>query len=210
MQTVADELEDKRISILEHYGKSYETLFTMSFKNQEQLIEELEEENRFVKNLLNKFYKNEIYVHFLELYFNSLIQYKSRISKTEKELIGVNEKIRFILDFVEEDYKEKQEKQKKSLFRLKERESELESAISTVLMTPPPNAALNTKFIQGCPYGSKLEGDSCVFYDLSNNRVGDSVEFQKDLVDESSDIVVCLRTLQQNLNSLNENLKSIY
>ena len=190
MQTVADELEDKRISILEHYGKSYETLFTMSFKNQEQLIEELEEENRFVKNLLNKFYKNEIYVHFLELYFNSLIQYKSRISRTEKELIGVNEKIRFILDFVEEDYKEKQEKQKKSLFRLKERESELESAISTALMTPPPNAALNTKFIQGCPYGSKLEGDSCVFYDLSNNRVGDSVEFQKDLVDESSDIVV--------------------
>jgi hypothetical protein len=190
MQTVADELEDKRISILEHYGKSYETLFTMSFKNQERLLEELEEENRFVKNLLNKFYKNEIYVHFLELYFNSLIQYKSRISRTEKELIGVNEKIRFILDFVEEDYKEKQEKQKKSLFRLKERESELESAISTVLMTPPPNAALNTKFIQGCPYGSKLEGDSCVFYDLSNNRVGDSVEFQKDLVDESSDIVV--------------------
>ena len=190
MQTVADELEEKRISILEHYGKSYETLFTMSFKNQEQLIEELEEENRFVKNLLNKFYKNEIYVHFLELYFNSLIQYKSRISRTEKELIGVNEKIRFILDFVEEDYKEKQEKQKKSLFRLKERESELESAISTALMTPPPNAALNTKFIQGCPYGSKLEGDSCVFYDLSNNRVGDSVEFQKDLVDESSDIVV--------------------
>ena len=190
MQTVADELEEKRISILEHYGKSYETLFTMSFKNQERLIEELEEENRFVKNLLNKFYKNEIYVHFLELYFNCLTQYKSKISRTEKELIGVNEKIRFIINFIEDDYKEKQEKQKKSLFRLKERESELESAISTVLMIPPPNAVLNTKFVQGCPYGSKLEGDSCVFYDLSNNRVGDSVEFQKDLVDETSDIVV--------------------
>jgi len=190
MQTVADELEEKRIYVLEHYGKSYETVFTMSFKNQERLIEELEEENRFVKNLLNMFYKNEIYVHFLELYFNSLTQYKSKISGTEKELIGVNEKIKFILNFVEEDYKEKQEKQQKSLFRLKERESELESAISTVLVTPPPNALLNTKFIQGCPYGSKLEGDSCVFYDQSNNRVGDSVEFQKDLVDETSDIVV--------------------
>ena len=128
--------------------------------------------------------------NFLELYFNRLTFYKNNISKIEKELIAVNEKIKSIFDFVEEDYKEKQEKQQKSLFKLKEREAQLESAISIVLQTPPPNAVLNTKFIQGCPYGARLEGDSCVFYDGSNNKVGDSVEFQKDLVDETSDIVV--------------------
>jgi hypothetical protein len=190
MQTLADELAEKRTYLLDHYGKSYETLFTMSFKNQERLIEELEEQNRFVKNLFNKFYRNEIYIHFLELYFNCLTEYKNKISKTEKELISVNEKIKSIFDYVEQDYKEKQEKQQKSLFKLKEREAQLESAISTVLITPPLNAVLNTKFIQGCPYGSKLENGSCIFYDLSNNKVGDSVEFQKDLVDETSDIVV--------------------
>jgi hypothetical protein len=190
MQTSVDTLEEKRLTLLDHYGKSYETLLTMSFKIQEELMNNLEIQNNYIKNILNMFYKNEIYIHFLELYFDRLTFYKNNISKIEKDLIAINQKIKAIFDFIEDDYKEKQEKQQKSLFKIKEREAELESAISTVLMTIPPNAVVNTKFIQGCPYGAKLEGDSCVFYDISNNKVGDSVAFQKDLVDETSDIVV--------------------
>ena len=154
MESTIDSQKQKIFDTLEHYGKMYSSYFTVITKQQEDLMNELKEQNYFVKNLLNKFNNNMIHVHFLEIYFNILQSVIPKISLIEKQLIGINTKIDSIFSFIENDYKEKEEHKKSIQFKIEEKKAELESAISIVLSTPPLNIKPNRTFIQGCPFGS--------------------------------------------------------
>jgi len=190
LESTIESQTEKRFSLVQSYGNSYNSYFTMILKTQESLINQLKDENEFIKRLLQKFKMNQIHIHFLEIYFSILIQRRDSISAIEKELLEINKKIDSINSFIVDDYQQKEKHRQALQFRLKEREAELDSAISTVLATPPPTMKPNETFIQGCPYGSYLENDLCYYLDVSNNRIGDSLTYQKDLVNDTSDIVV--------------------
>ena len=70
LESTTESQREKRFNLVQTYGNSYNSYYTMILKTQESLMNQLKDENDFIKRLLQKFKMNQIHIHFLDIYFN--------------------------------------------------------------------------------------------------------------------------------------------
>jgi len=164
--------------------------FFMILHEKDVLFNKLKDVKTFVEKLFNSFKNNELYAHLLDTYYYILNNSIKQQSYLETELNKKLSSIEKLVEIVNDDYKnyDKDLEQKETEIITK---NNLRDAIDQLkLSNKPQNFVPPPDYVPGCPYGTYLESDSCIFYDISRNKLGDSIIQQKELTNENSDFIV--------------------
>ena len=164
--------------------------FFIILHEKDLLFNKLKDIKTFVEKLFNSFKNNEIYAHLLDTYYYILNNSIKQQSYLETELNKKLSSIEKLVEIVDNDYKnyDKDLEQKEVELVTK---NNLSDAIDQLkLSNKPPNFVPPPDYVPGCPYGTYLVNDSCIFYDISKNKLGDSITQQKQLSNENSNFVV--------------------
>lgn len=194
-QSVIQQVEQKHTTIQQNllqYSPKYTQYFVEINVELDVLLKEIDGTIEYARNINSQFQTKEVHVHLIQSNFILLNDVKLKINIFNQRLQELLKQVDTIYEIV------KKEPVEDNLFEDTETyKRNIQDAISTVNRLPPdgfiPNS--NTKFIKGCPLGTTLENDKCVYYNGSN--VLDSVPFQDTLVDSKSDYVVWFNQINQ-------------
>ena len=173
--------------------------FFMILHEKNILFNKLKDIKTFVEKMFNSFKNGEIYVHLLDVYLHILNNSIKQQSYLETELNKKIDDIEKLIVLVDDDYKdydkdlEARELDIITKNNLSDVIDRLKVSNKPVNSVPPPD------YFPGCPYGTFLENEECIFYDISKNKLGDSITQQKELVNENSDFVVWFKDNDTNL-----------
>lgn len=164
--------------------------FFMILYEKDILFNKLKEVKIFVEKLFNSFKNNEIYVHLLDTYYyilnNSIKQQSYLETELNKKLISIEK----LIEIVKDDYKNYDKDIEQKEIDIINKNSLADAIDQLKLINKPQNFVQPKDYFPGCPFGTFLENDTCTFYDISRNKLGDSITQQKELSNENSDFVV--------------------
>uniref|UniRef100_A0A6C0D741 Uncharacterized protein n=1 Tax=viral metagenome TaxID=1070528 RepID=A0A6C0D741_9ZZZZ len=194
-QTVIQQVEEKRSTIqqkLLQYSVKYTQYFVEINMDLDTLLNEINETLTYARNINSKFQSKDVHVHLIQSNFNLLNEVRLKVN-------DLNERLRTLLNQVDTIYEiVKKEPSEDSISDdVETYKRNIQDSISTVNRLVPdgfiPNS--NTKFIKGCPLGTTLNGDQCVYY--NGTTILDSVPFQDKLVQSNSDYVVWFNQINE-------------
>jgi len=191
IDTKVDELTKKISNASSSYGNQYTQRFFMVLHERDILIEKLKEQKMFLEKMFHSFKNNEIYIHLLDVYIHIINNSQKTQSYLETELNKTNDKIEKLIESIKEDYDTTEKQRKAESIQIENERVRLQDSIANIKRIPPPNFSPkpDSVYIPGCPYGTVLESDQCVYYDASKNVI-EKVDVQKELVNSSSDFIV--------------------
>lgn len=198
-----DELTKKISNAASSYGNQYSQRFFIVLHERDILIEKLKEQKMFLEKMFNSFKNNEIYIHLLDVYFHILNKSVKIQSYLETELNKTNDKIEKLIESIKEDYDTNEKQKKAELIQIANERVRLQDSISNIKRIPPLNFSprSDSLYIPGCPYGTVLESDQCIYYDVSKNLI-EKVDVQKELVNSSSDFIVWFKDNNTNIDPI--------
>ena len=164
--------------------------FFMILHEKDILFNKLKDVKTFVEKLFNSFKNNEIYAHLLDTYYYILNNSIKQQSYLETELNKKLSSIEKLVEIINDDYKNYDKDLEQKEVELINKNNLADAIDQLKVVNKPQNFIPSTDYIPGCPYGTYLENDSCIFYDISRNKLGDSIIQQKELTNENSDFVV--------------------
>jgi len=181
------------------YGPSYTNKFIVAYATLESVVNEINEQIDVARNINDMFQQKKIHIHLINNYYTMLntINVNSLNAKFNSMLMKINS----IIGSIKNDYVLKQKKDADDTEILEGKQREITQAIGMV-NRPIPDGFIPgaTTFIQGCPLGSILEGDQCVYYnDLSGNKtLIESVPQQKTLLNlPNSEFIIWFNKINQ-------------
>ena len=181
------------------YGQEYSHRFVLINVNLQNIINQINEKIDIARNINDMFQQKKVHLHLIENYMNMLntINVNELNAKYNTFLSQVDS----IIQTIKDEYPLKEKKKRDTTSALEGKMGEIAAAISMVNRPIPdgfvPN---NATFIQGCPLGTVLENDQCVYYnDLSGRKL--QIEFvphQKELLNTpSSEYIVWFNKINQ-------------
>ena len=193
-QTAQEDVEQKRITLKQNlleYPVKYNQYFIEINISLDCLLNEINDIVDYARNLNSKFQNKEVHVHLIQSNFNMLNNIKLQVN-------NLNERLQSLLDSLDKTYKlVKEQIEPNNVEGVETYKRNIQDAISTVNRPMPegfvPNS--NTKFIKGCPLGTVLENNQCVYYNGSN--IIESVPFQENLTNTNSEYVVWFNQINQ-------------
>lgn len=193
-QTAQQDVEQKRITLKQNlleYPAKYNQYFIEINISLDCLLNEINDTLDYARNLNSKFQNKEVHVHLIQSNFNLLNSVKLQVN-------NLNERLHSLLDSLDKTYKlVKEQPEINDTEGIETYKRNIQDAISTVNRPMPegfvPNS--NTQFIKGCPLGTILENNQCIYYNGSN--VVESVPYQDKLTNTNSDYVVWFNQINQ-------------
>lgn len=193
-QTAQQDVEQKRITLKQNlleYPVKYNQYFIDVNISLDCLLNEINDMIDYARNLNSKFQNKEVHVHLIQSNFNLLDSLKLQVN-------NLNERLQSLLNSLDKTYKlVKEQIEPNNIEAIETYKRNIQDAISTVNRPMPegfvPNS--NTQFIKGCPLGTVLENNQCVYYNGSN--IIESVPFQENLTNSNSDYVVWFNQINQ-------------
>ena len=193
-QSTQQQLEQKRITLQQNllqYPVKYNQYFVETNVNLDNLVNEINDTLDYARNLNSNFQNKEVHVHLIQKNFNLLNDVKLKIN-------DFNQRLQSLFDSLDKIYKiVKEQPETNDTDDVETYKRNIQDAIATVNRPIPegfiPNS--NTQFIKGCPLGTVLENNQCIYYNGSN--VVESVPFQDKLINTKSDYVVWFNQINQ-------------
>ena len=181
------------------YGIDYTHDFLLLVANIKSVINKITEQLDFARNINTMFQTKKVHLHLIDTYLNKLNTIN--LNDLNTEFNGLLTQADSIMKSIKDEYSLKQKKIQDETTALEGKSHELASAIGMVNRPLPDGFIMGTPtFIQGCPLGTVLENDQCVYYnDLSGAKTKiESVPLQKTLLNTpSSDYIVWFNKINE-------------
>ena len=186
-QTCQDSVEQKKTTLqqnLTQYPTKYNQYFIETNVELNILINEINDTLNYARNINSMFQNKEIHVHLIQYYYNMLSEIKFSVN-------SFNERLQNLLSNVDKIYNtvKKQPEENPIDEDLETYKRNIQESIS-IVNRPIPDGFIpdsNTQFIKGCPLGTVLQNDQCVY--LSGSNAIETVPFQSNLIKPSEYVV---------------------
>ena len=165
------------------YGIEYAHKFTFVTTQIKSVLSKINEQLDVARNINEMFQMKQVHLHLIDKYLK--IVNSINVNPLNVEMNNLLSKINTIIADIKTNFPLKEKQKRDTIEAIEGKTQQLGSAIGMVNRAMPEGfIPSNVPFIQGCPLGTVLEGDQCVYYnDLSGAKTKiESVPLQKSLV----------------------------
>ena len=183
---------------LSKYSSYYNSYFVIPKANLEIVLAESQENLLFAQNIQQQFSNKLVHLHLISQRISLLTQAQEKTNSINKKFVDVLNTINSIFKIMKEELDKKTLEKEILSKEVEQQKTSLANAIALVNRIPPTGFVANseTPFIQGCPLGTVLENNQCVY--KSQDTIVETVPFQISLTNSNtSDYLIWFNSINQ-------------